>query len=304
MPQPSQFHSDSIFWIDVEKIAPNPYQPRRDFDESKLQSLSESIRQYGVLQPIVVTRHETLRDDGSLVVDYELVAGERRHRASKLAGISQIPAVIRNPDESDQMKLELAIIENIQREDLNAIDRGKAFDQLAKEFGFKHTQIATKVGKSREYVSNSIRLLALPEEIQQSVVDQQISEGHARSLLMLVGREAEQTTLYKEIKLKKLTVRETEQVARRLALDKVRKNDLSDPRILQLEGELTETLGTRVQIQQKQVGGRVVIEYFSQEDLKNLLEQIQKRDLSEEITVEKVVEDSEEDMYSIKNFSI
>lgn len=302
--QPSQFQSDSIFWIDVEKIAPNPYQPRREFDEGKLRDLSESIRQYGVLQPIVVTRHETLLDDGSLVVDYELVAGERRHRASKLAGLSQIPAVIRNPDESDQMKLELAIIENLQREDLNAIDRANAFDQLAKEFGFKHLQIASKVGKSREYVSNSIRLLALPEEIQQSVVGREISEGHARSLLMLIGRDEQQQTLYKEIKLKKLTVRETEHEARRLAQDRVRKRDLIDPQLIQLEGELTETLGTRVQIQQKEVGGRVVIEYFSSEDLKNLLEQIQKKDLSETIKVEDTKENPEEDMYSIKNFSI
>lgn len=302
--QPSQFFSDSIFWIEVEKISPNPYQPRREFDESKLRDLSESIRQYGVLQPIVVTRHETLKEDGSILVSYELVAGERRHRASKLAGLSQIPAVIRNPDETDQMKLELAIIENLQREDLNAIDRANAFDQLANEFGFKHAQIATKVGKSREYVSNSIRLLALPKEIQQSVVGREISEGHARSLLMLIGRDEQQQTLYKEIMVKKLTVRETEQVARRLAQDRVRKRDLLDPQLIQLEGELTETLGTRVQIQQKEVGGRVVIEYFSPEDLKNLLEQIQKKDLSEQIEVEDKKENSEEDMYSIKNFSI
>lgn len=302
--QPSQFFSDSIFWIEVEKIKPNPYQPRRQFDEGKLNDLAESIRQYGVLQPIVVTRHETSKDDGSLLVDYELVAGERRHRASKIAGLNQIPAVIRNPDETDQMKLELAIIENLQREDLNAIDRANAFDQLANEFGFKHAQIATKVGKSREYVSNSIRLLALPDEIQQSVVDREISEGHARSLLMLIGRDEQQQTLYREVKLKKLTVRETEQVARRLAQDRVRKRDLIDPQLIQLEGELTETLGARVQIQQKEVGGRVVIEYFSAEDLKNLLYQIQKKDLSEEIKIDEKTENPEEDMYSIKNFSI
>lgn len=301
MKHPSQFFSDSIFWIEIEKIKPNPYQPRRDFDEGKLNDLAESIRQYGVLQPIVVTRHETPKDDGSLSVQYELVAGERRHRASRLAGLLQIPAVIRNPDETDQMKLELAIIENLQREDLNAIDRGRAFDQLVREFGFKHAQIAIKVGKSREYVSNSIRLLALPNEIQDSVVGGVITEGHARSLLMLIGRDEQQQTLYKEIKLKKLTVRETEHEARRLAQDRVRKRDLIDPQLIKIEGELTDTFGTRVQIQQKEVGGRVVIEYFSAEDLKHLLEVMQNKDISEEIKAE---ENPEEDMYSIKNFSI
>ena len=146
----TQFFSDSIFWIDTEKIKPNPFQPRKEFDEARLKDLAESIRQYGVLQPIVVTRSEVQKEDGGIVVEYELISGERRLRASKIAGIPQIPAVIRSNDESNLMKLELAIIENLQREDLNCVDRAKAFQQLVIEFGFKHTQIALKVGKSRE----------------------------------------------------------------------------------------------------------------------------------------------------------
>ena len=149
----SQFYSDSIFWVEVEKINPNPFQPRKEFDEGKLKDLADSIRQYGVLQPLVVTRKEVQKEDGGIAVEYELISGERRLRASKIAKVSQVPVVIRSSEESDLMKLELAIIENLQREDLNAVDRAKAFQQLADSFGLKHTQIAIKVGKSREYVS-------------------------------------------------------------------------------------------------------------------------------------------------------
>src|SRR3989344_7259484 len=157
-----QFYNDSIFWVELDKIKPNPYQPRKEFDEIKLKDLADSIRQYGVLQPIVVTRKEIQKSDG-LLVEYELISGERRLRASKIAGIGQIPVVIRSDEESGLMKLELAIIENLQREDLNCVDRAKAFQRLIDEFGFKHTNIAHKIGRSREYVSNSLRILALPE---------------------------------------------------------------------------------------------------------------------------------------------
>jgi ParB family transcriptional regulator, chromosome partitioning protein len=155
------FQGDSIFWVEVEKIVPNPFQPRREFDEQKLQELAESVRMYGILQPLTVTRNEIQREDGTFYTEYELIAGERRLRASKLAGLSQVPVIIREGEDSEQEKLELAIIENLQREDLNAVDRALAFRQLADVFGLSHTQVAKKVGRSREYVSNSIRLLAL-----------------------------------------------------------------------------------------------------------------------------------------------
>src|ERR1700733_9058794 len=142
----SQFHNDSIFWIEVDKIQPNPFQPRKEFDTTQLQALSDSIRQYGVLQALVVTRKEIAKEDGGLAVEYELIAGERRLRASKLAGLSQVPVLIKVGDEGNSlMKLELAIIENVQREDLNPVDRARAFKQLAVDFGFKHAKIAEKI---------------------------------------------------------------------------------------------------------------------------------------------------------------
>src|SRR3989338_88880 len=204
------FVNNAVFWGEVEKVRPNPYQPRRDFDEAKLSELADSIRMYGVLQQLVVTRREITRDDGSLFTEYELISGERRLRASKLAGISQVPVLIRHGEENEREKLELAIIENLQREDLNPVDRARAFQRLSEEFGFKHTEIAKKVGKSREYVSNSLRLLALPEDMRKAISAGQITEGHARPILMLKDRPEEQSTLFKEIIYKKLTVRDAE----------------------------------------------------------------------------------------------
>ncbi len=190
------FQGDSIFWVEVEKIVPNPFQPRREFDEDKLKELSESIRMYGVLQPLTVTRKEVYNDDGSFRTEYELIAGERRLRASRLAGLEQVPVLIRSGEQTEQEKLELAIIENLQREDLNAVDRALAFKQLADMFNLSHADVAKKVGRSREYVSNSIRLLSLPDQILQSLKRNEISEGHARTLLMLKDRPEEQDVVY------------------------------------------------------------------------------------------------------------
>jgi ParB family chromosome partitioning protein len=260
---------DSIYWVEVNRIEPNPFQPRREFDEDRLRSLSESIRQYGVLQPLVVTRKDVERSDGGLTSLYELIAGERRLRASKLAGLREVPVVIRVGEQTDHMKLELAIVENLQREDLNSIDRAKSLAQLSDEFGLSHAEIGAKVGRSREFVTNSIRLLMLPDAIQQGVVDRQITEGHARALLMLNDRKEEQNTLFKEILLKKTSVRMVEQLARRIAHDKIRKHDKTYE-MMELEKSLTESLGTRVIIENRPNGGRLLIEFFSPEDLTNL----------------------------------
>ena len=270
----SQFYNDSIFWVDVEKIHPNPFQPRREFDEMQLQSLSDSIRQYGVLQALVVTRKEMPKEDGGLAVEYELIAGERRLRASRMAGLSQVPILIKVGDETnDLMKLELAIIENIQREDLNPVDRARAFERLINEFGFKHVEISKKVGKSREYVSNSVRLLALPPEILEALSQGKISEGHARPLMMLGDRAEEQLTLFKEIMFRKLTVREAEAIGRRIAYDKIRKKGATlDPETQEMEEKLTETLGTRVSIEKRENGGKILIDFFSADDLRGILE--------------------------------
>jgi len=268
----SQFYNDAIFWIEVDKINPNPYQPRRDFGENELQSLADSIRQYGVLQALVVTRKETEKPEGGLAVEYELIAGERRLRAARLAGLSQVPALIRTGEETDLMKLELAIIENIQREDLNAVDRARAFDRLAREFGFKHIEIGKKVGKSREYVSNTLRLLMLPTPILDALSEGKITEGHARPLMMLVDRPEEQETLFKEIMFKKLNVRDAEGIARRIAFEKARKQ--MDPDLADLEEKLKESLGTRVRIEKRDNGGKLTIDFFSQDDLQTLFDML------------------------------
>ncbi|HEY9481188.1 MAG TPA: ParB/RepB/Spo0J family partition protein [Candidatus Paceibacterota bacterium] len=327
----SQFFGDSIFWIETDKIRPNPYQPRREFDEAALRDLAESIRMYGLLQPLVVTRSEIQKEDG-LVVEYELISGERRLRASKLLGLAQVPAIIRSNAEDARLKLELAIIENLQREDLNPVERARSFQQLVTEFGLKHIQVAQKIGKSREYVSNTIRILALPSDIIDALSQGKISEGHARPLLMLGDRPQEQSTLFKEIMFKRLTVRETEMIARKIAVEKTRKKErMFDPEMLDMERRLSETFGTRVSIEQKQKGGKITIDFFSPDDLKAIMKAIESHstaevkaevaavkemEKSEVIPTEPVVavddrskdekkeDESSEDLYSLKNFSL
>jgi len=273
----SQFFNDSIFWIEVEKIKPNPFQPRREFDEMALRSLADSIRQYGVLQALVVTRKEITKEDGGLATEYELIAGERRLRASKLAGLTQVPCLIKTGDEDNLLKLELAMIENLQREDLNPIDRAKSFSQLADQFKLKHIEIAKKIGKSREYVTNTIRLLTLPQYIQDALAERKITEGHTRPLLMVGDRPAEQETLFKEIVYKKLNVREAEAISRKIAFDRVRrKSYIQNPDIADMEAKLSESFGTRVSIETSEKGGQIKIDFFSQDDLKVILEAVAK----------------------------
>ena len=232
-----------------------------------MKELADSIRQYGVLQPLVVSRMENVLEDGSVKVEYELIAGERRLRAAKLAGIKQVPVVVRTGDDS-KAKLELAIIENLQREDLNAVERAQSFQRLADEFKLTWADVGRKVGKSREYVSNTVRILMLPQDILDALSKGQITEGHTRPLLMLIDRTTEQMTLFKEMMVRKMTVREAEQIARRIAFEKVRKKDLfMTPEVVDMEEKLAETLGTRVQIEPRERGGRIWIDYFSHEEL-------------------------------------
>ncbi len=316
----SQFYNDAIFWIEVDKIKPNPYQPRRDFDEVQLKSLSDSIRQYGVLQALVVTRKEFEKPDGGIGVEYELVAGERRLRASKMAGLVQVPVLIRTTEDTDLMKLELAIIENIQREDLSPVDRARAFERLTKEFNLTHAEVGKKVGKSREYVSNTLRILMLSPEILQALSEGKITEGHTRPLMMLIDRPQEQETLFKEIIFKKLNVREAESIARHIAVERARKP--VDHELIELESQFKEKLGTRVRIEKKAgadtEGGRITIDFFNKEDLKALLQKLDDTKPVEQVVAEAqplteeekiVAEDkpeveNDESLYSIKNFSI
>jgi ParB family chromosome partitioning protein len=330
----STLYSNSIFWIDTDKIKPNPYQPRRDFDEVRLQDLAQSIKQYGVLQPLTVSRVEVEKEEGGIVTEYELIAGERRLRASILAGVSQVPVIIRVGDTS-MMKLELAIIENLQREDLNSVDRARAFLRLTSEFKFTHNEVAKKVGRSREYVSNTLRILALPEEVLNALSLAKITEGHTRPILMLADYPEEQMVLFKEILYKKITVREAERLARKIAFDRVRKREfMPDPEIVELEEEFQEKLGTRVHIDRKELGGQIKIDYFSTDDLREILNLINKggterkpdemmenyitQNPAEKMIVEETSEDDrteteiksheeqgeEEDLYNISNFSV
>ena len=221
------------------------------------------------------------------------------------------------------MKLELAIIENIQREDLNPVDRARAFERLVKEFNFKHHEVGKKVGKSREYVSNSLRILSLPEHIVNALSEGKISEGHTRPLMMLIDRPQEQETLFKEIIFKKLNVREAESIARHIAVERARK--LIDQELIDIEDLFKEKLGTRVRIEKKEEGGRVTIDFFNKDDLRALLERINAESAQkEEISLENVAplteeervmaeddpssakasEGEDESLYSVTNFSI
>ncbi len=312
---------DSVFWIDVDRIQMNPYQPRRDFNEEGLKSLAESIRQYGVLQPLVVSRTDVEKPDGLESV-YELIAGERRLRASRLAGLTQIPVVIRQ-GENNLTKLELAIIENLQREDLNAIDRARALQKLIDEFGISHAETAAKIGKSREYVSNSLRLLSLPEHMQSAIVGREINEGHARPLLALSSRPEERETLFKEIILKKLPVRAAERIARSIAQERVRSYHRKSPEMVELEKSLTETLGTRVIIETNAEGGRLLIDFFSPDDLQQLVAALAAQEraegdiahsppafpnttqLPDDPVAPAAPEESDDDeLYSVRNFTV
>lgn len=267
-----QFQQDSIFWVEVDRIKPNPYQPRREFDEEKLKELSDSIRMYGLLQPITVTRREEAHEDGSISVEYELISGERRLRASKLAGLSQIPVIIHIAARTDEEKFELAIIENVQREDLSLLDRARAFDRLAREFKYTKADIGRKIGKSREYVSNTIRVLSLPDYVQEYIALGKINDGHTRPLLMVSDQPDLQRKMVEDIVEKKMTVRDAEKIAQRIAQDRVRKTKHRfAPELLTLEKTLSEKLNTRVRLEVSDAGGRVVINFFSQDDLKNLL---------------------------------
>lgn len=259
---------ESVFWIEVDKIKPNPYQPRTEFDEAALKGLAESIRQYGILQPLVVTRMERDIDGGGIAVEYELVAGERRFRASQMVGLREVPVIIRR-DEPAKVRLELAIVENVQRQDLNPIERALAYKRLIDEFGVDQKEIAMRIGKSRESVANTVRMLMLPLEMQEAVRTGSITEGHTRPLLMLVNRPEQQRELFEDIIAHHISVREAERISRRIARERARKvDDLPTAETRAVEERLEQILGTRVVIN-KEAGGRgkISIEFFSDEEL-------------------------------------
>ena len=305
----------SVFWLLVDKIDPNPFQPRKEFADDKLQDLAQSIRRYGVLQPLVVTKKEAVTNTGDMSARYELIAGERRLRASKLAGLLEVPAVIRDDIAEDNMRLELAIVENLEREDLNPIDRARAFRQLINDFKMSHTEVAQRVSRSREYISNSLRLLTLPEDMVQAVMDKKISEGHTRPLLMLVETPDDQRALFDEIVNRKITVRDSELIARRQATNRARKRE-HDPYVQKAQTMLEGILETRVHIRsQGDIGGKIVIDFFSGEDLEGIMgklcqapdfpdQGVSVTEVTDATFEDEAVEDGEDEMYNFKNFSL
>lgn len=258
---------DAVHELPVEQILPNPLQPRRSFDEAMLGELADTIREQGILQPLVVRQvgHER----------YELIAGERRLRAAKMAGLSRVPVVIRAAD--DRQMLELALVENLQREDVNPADAALAYRRLATDFGLTQEQIAARVGKSRGVIANTLRLLSLPAPMFESVRRGEITEGHARAILAL-DDEALQRELHRQIVDEGLSVREAERRSRffRRPPDVAVVEPVSvpqeDPNWLRLEESLSERIGARVQIVRVGNGGRIQIPFYDQEDLARILE--------------------------------
>lgn len=267
LPEELKEDSQNIAQVDISKVVPNPHQPRTEFSESDLKDLSDSIKVHGIIQPLVVIKIA----DGK----YQLVAGERRLRASKLIGLKKVPAIVRTFSEQEQ--LELAVIENIQRAELKPLEVSVAYTKLIEQFNLTHDQIAERVGKGSSTVSNSIRLLNLPHAAKIALQKGSMTEGHARAILSIEDN-ASQTFLLEEILKSKLTVREAEEAARRLKKGEINKKPVKAKEIrkehMALTNSLGKFLGTKVGIQSTAKGGRLVIEYYSDEELGRIIEQI------------------------------
>lgn len=266
---------DPIFHIEVDKIKPNPFQPRRYFDEEALKDLANSIREFGILQPLVVTKLETTNEFGTNV-EYQLIAGERRLMAAKIAGLERVPAIVKIVP-TDQERLELAIIENIQRENLNPIETARAYAKLQDQFGLTQREIAVKVGKSREVVANSIRLLNLPSEVQDAVSQNKISESQAR-LLLTIDDMKDQQSLLQDLLMNNLTVRELRDKIQVRKAAKAPSPEVAppDPATKELEDKLREVLGAPVKVQKDGDSGKVMINFYSEEELRGIFEKITK----------------------------
>jgi len=252
--------------IPVADIKRNPYQPRGRFEIDELRALSESVAQHGIIQPIVVTEVEG---------GYQLIAGERRTRAAELAGLTTIPAVVRTATE--QQQLALALVENLQRSDLNAMDEARAFRQLMDEFGLTQEDVARRVGRSRPAITNTLRLLQVSPEIQDAVEDRRISEGHARALAGLDDHAAQDLALGL-VEERSLSVRQTEQLVREVAagsrLQAAPNTAVADPDIERLEADLRDALGTKVSLIAGRRGGRITITWYDEDDLARLVDRL------------------------------
>lgn len=264
----SQMESGFVLKMPVEFIKPNRYQPRIDMNPEKLVELADSIREHGIIEPLLVTKI----DDRT----YELIAGERRLRAAKLAGLDFVPVVIR--ESSPQEMLEIAIVENIQRADLNPLEEAMAFEQLVRIFNLTHEQISKKVGLSRPAVANKLRLLSLPDEVKKGLLEQKISEGHARALLGLTNEDQILVT-YKIVVRDHLSVRAVEELVRRINKGQTKNRRVNsiivnDEKTLQIEKIFKNTFGERVSISRSNKGGKIVILFNNDEELDNIVKKI------------------------------
>ena len=262
--KPEAGAAGGVVEIPVQKIKPNPRQPRQKFDPQELASLANSLQEHGILQPLILSQ-------GPQPGEYTLVAGERRLLAAKQVGMAAVPALIR--ETSDQQRIELALVENIQRADLGPLETAEAYRQLAEEFGLSHEEIGTRVGKSRVAVTNTLRLLQLPPSIQQALTDGSITEGHARALLSLPTHQS-QAAVLGSILSKHLNVRQTEELVRKLSGDKPKQKTrpAPNPEIKAIEERLQAQLGTRVTLRHGRKGGSITIHYYSDEELDTLLD--------------------------------
>ncbi len=250
----------------IASIVPNPRQPREIMNEDDLQDLANSIREHGILQPLIVTLEP-------LSGTYTLIAGERRLRAAKIVGLDKVPVIVRTATE--QERLELALIENVQRADLSPLETAEAYQKLANEFNLSHEEIAARVGKGRVAVTNTMRLLKLPAQAKKALAQGQISEGHGRAILGLPTEQAQLSALHTIISLE-LNVRQTEELIRKLSGQKPPVLPIKpvDPSVKEIEERLCEKLGTKVTLKHGQKGGTVTIHYYSEEELSGLLSRI------------------------------
>lgn len=250
--------------VEVDSIVPNPRQPRRALDPEALQELAASIREQGLVQPLVVAEIEA---------GYQLLVGERRWRAARLAGLEMVPVVVR--EATPQQMLELALVENLQREDLNPLEAAAAYQQLVEEFGMTQQQIADKVGKNRVTVTNTLRLLKLPDRVKETLLAEVINEGHARAMLRLRDERAQMRVLEAIIK-RGLSVRQTEELVRRLVDEPEAKPKAPEksPELRALEDRFRQALGTKVSLNRSKRGGKLVIYFYSQEELQAIYDLI------------------------------
>ncbi len=264
--------SGPIFHVETERITVNPYQPRKVFDENALQELATSIREFGIIQPLVVVKVEEETETG-LQSKYQLIAGHRRLFAARKAGLRTVPVVVRNAGKKTEM-LEIAILENIQREDLNVIETARAYARLSDEFGLTQREIAARLGKSREAIANALRLLSLSSEIQESLSKGEIQESHAR-ILMQVPDIQSQKDLHKKIMRENLSVRDVKRaMTQRAASSQQHPRAPKDVQLQNVEKELSEFLGAPVRVEVSKNGGKIIIHFYSAEEAIGIAQKI------------------------------